>query len=145
MNLSWDEVNQGDNTDRIFELIVDHVRKNHCCRVGWACKKIMGQEVQENVLDKLAARVVGTGEFIKETSNINFKYDWNITKNPSYRFKDRHPYWFNAFIIAISVIISTIVNIIVKRNQLDEPKNSQINSQQKSQSVSPKDTTAVDK
>ena len=145
MNLSWDDVNQGDNTDRIFELIIDHVRKNHCCRVGWACKEIMGQEVQENVLDKLAARVVATGEFIKETSNLNFKYDWNITKNPSYRFKDRHPYWFNTFIITISVFISTIVNILVKRNHLDELRIPATNSQKNIQLISPKDTTSADK
>lgn len=114
MNLAWDNIDK-DNSDKIADLIVDHVRKNHCCRVGWACKQILGNEVQENVLDKFAARVVESGEFIKETSNINFKYDWNITKNPSYHFRDRHPIWLaliTAFITAaFSILVSYLISI----------------------------------
>jgi hypothetical protein len=81
MSLDWKDVSI-ENQNKIYNLIIAHTKENHCCRVGWACKQIMLTTVQENVLDKIAARVVSDGKFIKESANVNFKYDWNITYNP---------------------------------------------------------------
>jgi hypothetical protein len=87
MSLDWKDINT-EQQDEIYDLIIKTTKENHCCRVGWACKNILGTTVQENVLDKMAARVVKNGYYIKETANVNFKYDWNILHNP-YRKQTR--------------------------------------------------------
>lgn len=79
--LGWDEISDNDKQS-IYQLVVNHTRRHHCCRVGWACKEILKMGVQPNVLDKVAAKSVESSEFIKENANHLFPNDWNITRNP---------------------------------------------------------------
>lgn len=105
------------------------MRKNHCCRVGWACKEIYKEiqelahrEVQENVFDKISAMVTESGEFIREPANINFPYDWNIRKTPAYSkpsWTAKHPTFFEIFKIIFSAAIAIFVSYLINKYQLE--------------------------
>jgi hypothetical protein len=138
-DISWNESEAF--KDKIAQLIIDHVRKNHCCRVGWACKYIFKtfpelnmRMVQENVFDKISAMVTESGEFIREPANINFPYDWNIRKTPAFRelsWTEKHPTLFEVFKALLTAALAIFVSYLISKYQIEQsaPKdNSKINS-----------------
>jgi hypothetical protein len=127
-DISW---NQSEPyKEQIAALIVDHVRKNHCCRVGWACKEVFktrqelnDRVIQENVLDKVSAMVTESGEFIREPANINFPYDWNIRKTPAFRelsWTEKHPTWFEFFKAILTATLAIFVSYLISKYQVEQ-------------------------
>ena len=73
--------------DDIVKKVLDHVKDNDTCRVGWACEQVLGWPCQPNVHDKIAARCIKTFRYKKEPANPDIfeVRDWNIIVNPEYR------------------------------------------------------------
>ncbi len=81
---------------------------------------------QNHILDKLSAAITKTNEYIREPANANFKYDWNIRKNPAYKkesWSDRNKILFQIMVGLITAIFSLIVGIIlwsIDKRQVDQ-------------------------
>ena len=73
-----------DQRNLILELIKTHVKQEKNCRVGWAVKEIIGEDVEYHLLDKLSSDLIESTRYTRDTANPNFEYDWNIRKNPNF-------------------------------------------------------------
>jgi hypothetical protein len=120
-----------DQKNEIILLIKEHIDEHGSCRVGWAAEKILGIKQQNHILDKISATILLSREYIKEPANPNFKYDWNIRKDPGYKaesWTERHPLTFEiakAFITAIfTIAVSVTLSVIIIDNR-DNQKNVQ--------------------
>lgn len=74
--------------NKIIELCIQHIDEQGSVRVGWAAEKVLGQKPQHNMLDKVAAVMLADGQYVKDPANPNFRYDWNIRRNPGYKKKN---------------------------------------------------------
>lgn len=116
-----------DQRNEIVDLCKQHIDEQGSVRVGWAAEKILGQKPQHNMLDKVAAVLLEDGQYVKEPANPNFKYDWNIRRNPRYKkekWTERNPIWFEiikGLITAVfSIIVSVILTLKIIKNKKDD-------------------------
>jgi hypothetical protein len=94
---------------QILELIKRHIDEHDTVRVGWAAEQILKSKQQNHVLDKLSAAVTKTNKYIREPANPNFSYDWNVRKNPLYRYQLLH----DIKIVLLSSILTLAVGLIL--------------------------------
>ena len=93
----------------IISYIKQFIDKHDSVRVGYAAEQVLKTKPQNHILDKVSAAITKTNKYIREPANPNFPYDWNIRKNPLYKYQFRH----DIIIILISSILSLAVGIIL--------------------------------
>ena len=118
--------------NKINELCIQHIDEQGSVRVGWAAEKVLGQKPQHNMLDKVAAVMLADGQYVKDPANPNFRYDWNIRRNPGYKkekWTERNLIAFEIIKGLITAIFSILVSVILtlkivdnKQEKSDEKK-----------------------
>lgn len=101
--------------ERILALCKEHIDEHGSVRVGWAAKEIIGSPQQNHIKDKIAAKLIETGEYVKEPSR-KFELDWNVRKNPEYKSESwttRKPVLFEFLKGGITAIFSIVVSVLL--------------------------------
>lgn len=93
----------------IISLMKQHIEDNDSVRVGWAVEQVLKSKQQNHILDKVSAAITKTNKYIRESANPNFAYDWNIRKNPLYRYQLLH----DIKIILVSSILTLAIGVIL--------------------------------
>ncbi|MBS3914644.1 MAG: hypothetical protein KG003_09095 [Bacteroidetes bacterium] len=134
---TWNNIS-GEQIDAIVESLKRGVRDSHRASVKYACKQILGIEskIHPRVVERVAAILVGTGEYLKEpgTQNTN---DLDIVVNPAYKppsWTDMHPILWEVIKGGITAIFSIIVSVILSIKILS-PKVPQESNKHNTESV----------
>lgn len=117
----------------IISLMKQHIEENDSVRVGWAVEQILKSKQQNHILDKLSAAITKTNEYIKEPANPNFKYDWNIRKNPTFKkskWTERNPVLYDIIKIIAALVLGYLFRVITEPK--DTQQESKINTEQSS-------------
>lgn len=105
-----------DQKAAIIKLCKEHIDEHGSVRVGWAVEQILGTKQQNHILDKVSATIIETNEFMREPANPNFKYDWNIRKNPTHKkpkWTEQNPVKYDLIKMALTAILAIISSVIV--------------------------------
>src|ERR1044071_3419771 len=66
---------------KVISLIKRHISEHGNCRVGWALRQVAGEKFENSIhnKEKIANRIIQSGEYIKEES-AQAEKDWNIDR-----------------------------------------------------------------